>query len=85
MSLRNKGKQQQGQHMEREDATMCRVKTKAIQITMMAFVLNAVFVFVYMTGMMEFKGENSDIIVTTMLVSTDLLLVAFLHFFTEKG
>ena len=84
MSLR-KGKQQQGQHMEREDATMCRVKTKAIQITMMALALNAVFVLLYMSGMLEFKRENFDIIVTTMLVSADMLLVAFLHFFTEKG
>ena len=31
-ALRNKGK---GQGMEKEDHTMCRVKTKAIQITML--------------------------------------------------
>ena len=84
MSLRNKGGQQ-GQHMEREDHTMCRVKTKAIQITMLALVLNAVFVLLYMSGMLEFKRENFDIIVTTILICSDLLLFAFLHFFTEKG
>ena len=81
-ALRNKGK---GQGMEKEDHTMCRVKTKAIQITMLALMLNASFVLLYMSGMLEFKKENFDIIVTTVLISSDLLLFAFLHFFTEKG
>ena len=81
-TLRNKGK---GQSMEKEDHTMCRVKTKAIQITMLALMLNASFVLLYMSGMLEFKKENFDIIVTTVLISSDLLLFAFLHFFTEKG
>jgi len=81
-ALRNKNK---GQSMEKEDHTMCRVKTKAIQITMLALILNAVFVLLYMTGMFEFKREDFDVIVTTVLICSDLLLFAFLHFFTEKG
>ena len=82
-TLRNKGGQ--GQHMEREDHTMCHVKTKAIQITMLVLILNAVFVTFYMSGWLVFKKDDFDIIVTTALVMSDGLLFAFLHFFTEKG
>ena len=84
-ALRGKGKQQQGQYMEKEDHTMCRVKIKAIQITMLALILNGIFVMLYMSGWLVFKKDNFDIIVTTALVMADGLLFAFLHFFTEKG
>jgi hypothetical protein len=83
-ALRNKGKGQ-GQYVEKEDHNKCRVYIKAIQITMMALLANAVFVFLYMTGWLEFKREDFDIIVTTIMISLDLLLFAFLHFFTERG
>ena len=84
-SLRGKGNNGHGQSGVKDDSTMCRVKTKAIQITMLALIMNAVFVLLYMSGMLEFKREHFDIIVTTLLITVDCTLFAFLHFFTERG